>query len=343
MEMYDPKARKTFLKRCQPTEDVVLQDLAVGGRVTIMSRPLAVVRYLDQATQERFKVTTTTTLCLVKPDVYNRAGDIVDSIQAEGLTVSRCRLVQLSRAEAEEFLAPRRKNRAFAAAFADHAKLLCADAVLALEVKGNDSVSSMHLLAGPAQPHDALQAAPASIRARWGTDAIMNAVHVSASRDDADRELEFMFSDARRLPVVHDNCAVVILKPHAFAAGLLGTLLRFFLSQDVEVSGVRSIALSRRDAADYLAAYKGVVPEYSGWVQQLSAGACVILQVRGEDIIPRVRELVGPYDPQIAKALRPDSLRARFGVDSIRNAVHCTDLEDDGPLESQFLFETVLG
>ncbi|CAE7445527.1 Nme7 [Symbiodinium sp. KB8] len=293
--MYDPKARKTFLKRCQPTEDVVLQDLAVGGRVTIMSRPLAVVRYLDQATQERFKVTTTTTLCLVKPDVYNRAGDIVDSIQAEGLTVSRCRLVQLSRAEAEEFLAPRRKNRAFAAAFADHAKLLCADAVLALEVKGNDSVSSMHLLAGPAQPHDALQAAPASIRARWGTDAIMNAVHVSASRDDADRELEFMFSDARR------------------------------------------------DAADYLAAYKGVVPEYSGWVQQLSAGACVILQVRGEDIIPRVRELVGPYDPQIAKALRPDSLRARFGVDSIRNAVHCTDLEDDGPLESQFLFETVLG
>ena len=36
---------------------------------------------------------------------------------------------------------------------------------------------------------------------------------------------------------------------------------------------------------------------------------------------------------EIARHLRPKTLRARFGIDKIKNAVHCTDLPDDGPLE----------
>jgi hypothetical protein len=28
-------------------------------------------------------------------------------------------------------------------------------------------------------------------------------------------------------------------------------------------------------------------------------------------------------------------------VDSVRNAVHCTDLEDDGELECRYFFETL--
>lgn len=35
----------------------------------------------------------------------------------------------------------------------------------------------------------------------------------------------------------------------------------------------------------------------------------------------------------MARELRPNSLRARFGEDTVRNALHCSDLPDDGPLE----------
>lgn len=35
----------------------------------------------------------------------------------------------------------------------------------------------------------------------------------------------------------------------------------------------------------------------------------------------------------VAQELRPTSLRARFGSDRVRNAVHCSDLPEDGPLE----------
>ncbi|KAA3679065.1 uncharacterized protein DEA37_0004354, partial [Paragonimus westermani] len=36
---------------------------------------------------------------------------------------------------------------------------------------------------------------------------------------------------------------------------------------------------------------------------------------------------------EIARFLRPETLRAKFGVSKVRNAVHCTDLPDDGELE----------
>lgn len=43
-------------------------------------------------------------------------------------------------------------------------------------------------------------------------------------------------------------------------------------------------------------------------------------------------------DPEIAKNLRGNTLRARFGIDKVRNAVHCTDLPEDGTLEVEYFF-----
>ena len=55
--------------------------------------------------------------------------------------------------------------------------------------------------------------------------------------------------------------------------------------------------------------------------------------------IEAFREVVGPLDPEIARVLRPDSLRAKFGFDKVRNAVHCTDLPEDGALETHYFFK----
>ena len=82
------------------------------------------------------------------------------------------------------------------------------------------------------------------------------------------------------------------------------------------------------------------------------------------DTVGVLRELVGPADPEVARLLRPQSLRALFGSDKVRspstalcfrsgccsiaastllhwqvrNAVHCTDLVEDGPLEAHYFF-----
>jgi len=46
----------------------------------------------------------------------------------------------------------------------------------------------------------------------------------------------------------------------------------------------------------------------------------------------------GPHDPEIAKILKANTIRAKFGIDRIRNAVHCTDLPEDGVLEVEYFF-----
>jgi len=50
------------------------------------------------------------------------------------------------------------------------------------------------------------------------------------------------------------------------------------------------------------------------------------------------RELCGPMDPEIAKNLRPNTIRAKFGHSRCINAVHCSDLEEDGALEVEYFF-----
>jgi nucleoside-diphosphate kinase len=39
--------------------------------------------------------------------------------------------------------------------------------------------------------------------------------------------------------------------------------------------------------------------------------------------------------------LRKNTVRATFGLDRVQNAVHCTDLEEDGLLESEFFFKVL--
>lgn len=37
--------------------------------------------------------------------------------------------------------------------------------------------------------------------------------------------------------------------------------------------------------------------------------------------------------------IRPKTIRARFGVNAVKNAVHCTDLEEDCFLELEYFFK----
>jgi len=91
-------------------------------------------------------------------------------------------------------------------------------------------------------------------------------------------------------------------------------------------------------AEEFFDVYKGVLPEYPEVVYQMSNGPALVMEVRQQDAVNAFRKLVGPHDPEVAKHLRSDTLRARFGVDRVRNAVHCTDLPEDGLLEVEYFF-----
>ncbi|CAB1112844.1 unnamed protein product [Ectocarpus sp. CCAP 1310/34] len=68
-------------------------------------------------------------------------------------------------------------------------------AICVSRVKG---VASLQALAGPADPKEAKERAPRSLRAIYGEDTVNNAVHASASVKSATRELNFWFPESFR-------------------------------------------------------------------------------------------------------------------------------------------------
>ena len=75
----------------------------------------------------------------------------------------------------------------------------------------------------------------------------------------------------------------------------------------------------------------------------------VAVEVTGERAVEAVRELVGPRDVDVARRVRPSTLRAKHGVSAAqggpgmraRLGLHCTDLPEDGPLEVDYVFNMV--
>ncbi len=88
--------------------------------------------------------------------------------------------------------------------------------------------------------------------------------------------------------------------------------------------------LDKPTAEEFFEVYKGVLPEFTSMIEHMTLGPCIVMEIRQESAVSSFRQLCGPMDPEIAKSLRPNTIRGRFGHNRSLNAIHCTDLEEDG-------------
>ena len=52
---------------------------------------------------------------------------------------------------------------------------------------------------------------------------------------------------------------------------------------------------------------------YHDIVKQMCSGPVIAMEVRQENAVDAYRALVGPHDPEIARHLRPQTIRGQFG------------------------------
>lgn len=71
--------------------------------------------------------------------------------------------------------------------------------------------------------------------------------------------------------------------------------------------------------------------------------AMEITPASGKNVVENFRDLCGPAEPELARALRPHSLRAQFGHNKVQNALHCTDVPEEGELEVLYFFAIMQG
>eukprot|EP00746_Dinoflagellata_sp_MGD_P089249 gnl/MRDRNA2_/MRDRNA2_35242_c0_seq1.p1 gnl/MRDRNA2_/MRDRNA2_35242_c0~~gnl/MRDRNA2_/MRDRNA2_35242_c0_seq1.p1 ORF type:complete len:368 (+),score=77.96 gnl/MRDRNA2_/MRDRNA2_35242_c0_seq1:90-1193(+) len=326
IEMYDQKNKRPFLKRTE-VGGIALSDIYIGATLTIHSRQLKVIEYGDVHTRKAMESSKSRTLALIKPDAYNNMGKILKVIHTNGFVIGKLKMVKPTKEQMSKFCSSE--------ADASH---LSSDVVIAMELVGDGATSKWQSLMGPADPNQARMQNPKSIRAMFGKDPIANAVYGSATAEAAAGEIAFFFGEGTSWPTtaLFNNCTLCVVRPHAFKDS--GDVVDEILSAGFEISAMRIWYMDKATAEEFTEVYRGVLPEYHDMVGQLCAGPSLVMEVRQEDAVQSFRKLAGPHDPEVAKHLRPNTLRAKFGIDRVKNGIHATDLAEDGLLEVEYFF-----
>ncbi len=129
------------------------------------------------------------TFSIVKPDAVanNVIGKIYERFESVGLRIIGCKMLRLTRGQAEAFYVVHRE-RPFYQELVDN---LVSGPVGVQVLEGEDAVAMNRKVMGATNPTDA---APGTIRADFAQSVQANAVHGSDAKETAAQEIAFFFS-----------------------------------------------------------------------------------------------------------------------------------------------------
>lgn len=133
---------------------------------------------------------TERTLSIIKPDAVggNHIGSIYQRFEQAGLKIVAAKMLHLDDAKAGGFYAEH-KERPF---YPDLVRFMTSGPVLVSVLEGDDAVAIHRNLMGATNPKEA---AEGSIRKDFATSIDENAVHGSDSKESAEREIAYFFSE----------------------------------------------------------------------------------------------------------------------------------------------------
>lgn len=130
---------------------------------------------------------------------------------------------------------------------------------------------------------------------------------------------------------------LIIVKPDAVQKGAVGKILDRFIEEGFEIRALKMLRFTEEQAKRFYVVHKDR-PFYGELVEFMTSGPVVAAVLEGERAIQRVREIIGPTDSEEARRTAPNSIRALFGTDKGRNAIHASDSEESANYEIPFIF-----
>lgn len=127
----------------------------------------------------------------------------------------------------------------------------------------------------------------------------------------------------------------IILKPDCMDKGLAGQVLQRFEKEGFQIVACKMARLDSPILRQHYAhvADKPFFPEIEAF---MSSRTVIFLVLQGENVISRVRELLGPTDSSKAPA---GSIRGDFGTDMMRNVAHASDGPETAAAEIKRFFK----
>lgn len=113
-----------------------------------------------------------------------------------------------------------------------------------------------------------------------------------------------------------------MIKPDAYMQ--IGKIINILEEAHFTITNFKLARLTKADAETFYAELKGT-PYFNQKVDFLISDVVAAFEVVSQDCINKLKDIVGNADPQKARAEHPKSIRAQFGEDSIKNAVHSSE------------------
>jgi len=131
-----------------------------------------------------------------------------------------------------------------------------------------------------------------------------------------------------------DQRTLSIIKPDAVEKGASGAILQTFEAAGLRLIALKMTQLTERQAQGFYAVHKER-PFFDSLVAFMTSGPVVVSVLEGPEAIAKNRELMGATNSQEAA---PGTIRARFGTDVERNAVHGSDGPETARVEIAYFF-----
>ncbi|XP_074646778.1 thioredoxin domain-containing protein 6-like isoform X3 [Tubulanus polymorphus] len=284
------------------------------------------------------------TVALIKPDAVSagRVDDILAELAERGIEVLAHEERQLTDEEARDFYS----NLAGEDYYESVVELMISGPshvlVLTKGETGENVIQDFRDLLGPKNVEEAKETAPDSLRAKFGTDNYVNAVHGADSEDTVNKELAFFFPNFA-LPTVKKSAkpkvqrTLALIRPDALRENK-DSIMEKIQEAGFEVAIQKEIQLTQEQAEEFYKEHKEQ-PYFEELVARMTSGPLMALGLAREDAITAWRDMLGPKEVDVAKENAPDSLRAQFAIDDVPiNQLHGSDSEEAAKIELDYFF-----
>jgi len=128
-----------------------------------------------------------------------------------------------------------------------------------------------------------------------------------------------------------------IIKPDAVEAGHIGDIIKIFETNHFKIVAAQLVNLTKREAEGFYAVHRGR-PFFDSLTAFMSSGRALVMVLEAENVIGRLREVMGSTDP--AKA-GPGTIRKLYASSIERNCVHGSDAAETAAFEIRYFFPGV--
>nr|KAF6469986.1 NME/NM23 family member 8 [Molossus molossus] len=249
------------------------------------------------------------TLALLRPDLFQeKKEDVFNIIQDEGFKILMQREIVLSEEEAKT-LCKEYENEDY---FGNLIENMTSGPSLALVLLRENGLQHWKELIGPSTVEEAKERLLESLCIQFATKSFpINQLYGSDSLEAAEMEIQYFFPPQNTL---------ALIKPHA-THEQREEIFSIIKEAGFDITQMKEILLTK-EQADKI--YFKITNKdfYKDVLEILSEGPSVVMILTKWNAVSEWRRLMGPTDPEEAKLLSPDSIRAKFGITVLKNCVH---------------------